>query len=485
MNLRPLKSALLLCALFATNSYALPIDWHGTFGVDSTMVSGYRFVKAKTDNVVTDGSQEVSSADGNKQSASWQSYLFRLNPDIIVNDSATFKGEMSTGYGYGGNLGDDASRRKSTDTNKLGDALHYYNQAGGKNLLLTKAYLELYSDTATYQLGRHTYNWGLGAVYSDGSNPWDRFAYSRDGITMKIKLGNFHVNPFWSKIANTESLARATYAEEIGIGLLYDNPEKDITFGLNYTVKSNSNLNTTETTQTSGTTQTLGKTEVKVTDIYFKKIFGKFDMAVEVPLLNGDVGHAAGASSITKLSTKAFVFQSNYQHNESSKYGFDFGRVDGNDSNSGKFDAMYLNPNFHVANILFRYNMAAVKDENQSIYDAYLTNAFYLKLRAEYKTEKWVLDGAIIHAKALQVANAGQTAYNHTKHKYFTAAANQDKSLGTELDLGASYKWNNEISIDSKFGYMFTGDYYKFTNTAATNDTKDALLLQIGANVRF
>lgn len=489
MNLRPLKLTLVAGAFCTTQVHALPIDWHGTFGVDTTMISGYRLIKNETDtaSVGNAGSQEVSSADGSKQSASWQSYVFRLNPEILINDSATFKGEFSTGYGSGGTLGDAPETRKESTTanNRIGDALYYYNQTSGKELTLTKAYLEIYSDTATYQVGRHTYNWGLGALYNDGGNAWDRFSYSRDGVTMKVKLGNFHANPFWSKIANIDSLARGTYAKEYGIGLLYDNPEKDIAFGLNYTVKSSSSLNTTYKTDTSGATRTIGKADVKVTDIYFKKIFGKFDFAVEVPLLNGDIGGANAAGNPTKLSSKAVVFESNYRHSEAVTFGFDAGNIDGNDSNAGQFDAAYLNPNFHVANILFRYNMAAVKDESQSIYDSYMTNALYLKARAQYRTEKWIFDGAIIHAKANETATAGANSYNHTKHKYFTATATQDDTMGTEVDLGATYKWNNEISIGTKLGYLFTGDYYGFNDTATPNETKNALLLQANVGVTF
>ncbi len=476
-----------IAAFLPNNSYALPVDWHGTFGVDTTMISDFRKVKNTTDRFITDGSEEVKSGDGNKQSASWQSYLFRLNPEIIINDSATFKAEFTTGYGSGGILGDDAELRQSNSTNQIGDALYYYNQSGGKELKLSKAYLELYSDTATYLLGRHTYHWGLGALYSDGNKPWDRFSYSRDGITMKVKLGNFHVNPFWSKIANTDSLSRSTYAKEYGVSMLYDNAEKDIAIGLNYSVKSSSNLNATYKTNTAngGGERTLGRSEVKITDIYFKKIFNQFDIALEVPLVDGEIGNASGVSTPTKYSAKAILFESNYRYKEGTTYGFDFGKVDGNDSNPGQFDALYLNPNYQVANILFRYNLAAVEDRSQNIYDAYITNALYFKLRGEFKSEKWIFDTSIIYALANETATSGNTSYNHAKHRYFTANANQDDYLGTEIDLGAKYVWSNEITIGSKLGYLLTGDFYGFNNTATPNDTKNSFMFQVDASVKF
>ncbi|MBC7538267.1 MAG: hypothetical protein H7281_05565, partial [Bacteriovorax sp.] len=192
--------AMTVLVLLPVASQALPIDWHGSFGVDSTLISDFRRIKAKTINSTGDGTQEVGLDTGSKGSASWQSYVFRLAPTMVINDAATFFGELSTGYANGGYLGDspqtDANQVASTTTaGANGAPLYYHNQAKGQSLNVKKAYIELYSDTATYMIGRHSYEWGLGAVYNDGSDAWDRHSYSRDGITMKLKIGNFHVSP--------------------------------------------------------------------------------------------------------------------------------------------------------------------------------------------------------------------------------------------------------------------------------------------------
>lgn len=467
-------------------SQALPIDWHGTFGVDSTLLSDFRRVKAQTvSTAANDGSQEVGLDAGNHSTASWQSYIFRLSPVMIINDAATFKGELSTGYANGGYLG-DAAEVNQTGTNTA--TLYHQNQAQGKSVNLKKAYIELYSDTATYLIGRHSYNWGLGAIYNEGANPWDRHVYSRDGITMKLKIGNFHLNPFWSKVSNS-GLTRATNAKEFGVGLLYDNDERDIAFGIHYAVKSSNSQNTFfNTSIETPASQTIGQSEVKITDIYLKKTWGKFDVGVEVPLVDGDLGHTNTAGTLTSFSAKAILLQSNYKMNDTWNFGFDGGMVSGHDGSSRKFGALYLHPNYQIANLLFRYNLAAIGDatHSQSVYDSYITNAMYFKIRSSYNTEKWIFDSAIIYAKAQETATAGQAAFNHTKNKIFTAAATQSDDLGTEVDLNATYKWNNEVSIGGGLGYLLTGDYFGFTNTpGVTNEAKNSLLLQINTAVTF
>lgn len=477
--------AIALLAVVPATSFALPIDWHGAFGVDSTLISGYRRVKATTVQTTNDGTQEVGLDAGGKGSANWLSYVFKLAPTMIINDAATFKAELTTGYANGGMLGDSSETDKNGNNNI---PLYYHNQAKGSNVNIKKAYLELYSDTATYLIGRHTYQWGLGAIYNDGSNTWDRHASSRDGITMKLKVGNFHVHPFWSKVANT-GLTTATDVKEYGVGLLYDNAERDIAFGIMYGVKASNGSNTTITSTIQTTTaQTVGATDVKITDIFLKKTWDKFDFAVEVPLMSGDLGKTISGGSTVSYSTKAILAQTNYRLNDSWTFGLDGGHVNGHDGSTSKFGALYLNPNYQVANLLFRYNIAAIGSNgaNGSVYDSYITNAMYLKLRSSYSTEKWIFDTAIIYAKALEVAEAGKSAYNHTKNKIFTATTTQSDKLGTEIDMNATYKWNNEVSIGAGLGYLITGDYFSYTNDPAVkNEAKSSLLLQVNTSVTF
>jgi len=459
-------------ALLPIASQALPIDWHGSFGVDSTIISDYRRLKSKTDNSTgNDGSQEVTlGTTGKKSSASWQSYVLRLAPTLVINDAATFFGELTTGYANGGYLGENSQPNQTIPNGNI----YYHNQTSGSSVNIKKAYVELYSDTATYQIGRHSAEWALGAIYNDGNDVWDRHITSRDGITMKLKIGNFHVAPFWAKDSQT-GYTDSTSAKQYGASLLYDNQEKDIAFGILYAKKSNSTDNTTFGTN--------GESNISITDLYLKKVWGKFDFGVELPLLSGDLKTATS----TTISAKALLLQSNYKWTDSWTVGFDFGQVSGHDGSNSKFSALYLNPNYQIANLLFRYNLMALSGTTTaaSVYDSYITNARYFKLRSRYNSEKWTFDQALIFAQAMEVAKAGTPAYNHTKNKNFQAVADQDKNLGTEIDLNANYHWNKEISVGAGLGYLITGDYFGFNNTATPNATQSSLLLQINTSVTF
>jgi len=480
-----LKRSLLTTTIFAISlpSFALPIDWHGVLGFDSTIIDGYRRIESKTDNSGAAGSQEVSLPTGGTENGNFQNYVFRLMPNIVINDSASIKAELSNGYGRGGFIGNNSTQSQASG---VSNQLYPYNfSSGDDSLTINQLYAELYSDTATYVIGRHAQHFGLGAVVNSGENIWDRFFYLRDGLTVKVKLGNFKLEPYWTRVAAGDSLTKGTRIKDYGLSLVYDSIEQDLAFGILYNKKQTTYNSSSYTTNISGTNQTLSNGDVKLTDIYVKKTFGNFDIGLEVPIISGELGNLFG-SGVTKYKAKAYVLEANYKTSGSWSFSFLAGMVNGDDGVDNSFDAMYLNPNYQVANLLFRYNLQAVANSNNySIYDSYINNATYAKFGTTYQSEKWKWDIAAIWAKADQAAKAGTRSYNHFTNKTFTANYDQKYDLGLELDTGFEYKWNAEVTVGANAGYLFTGKYFGYTNTATENVVDNSYVLQLRTSINF
>lgn len=461
---------------------ALPIDWHGTFGIDTTFIDNFRYLAKTSAKTNTNaGNQEVDLAAGNNSNASFQSYIFRLQPEMIINDSATLKAEFTSGYAHGGLLGEDS---KQNATDKFGNALYYQNTAsGGNGLVVNKIYAELYSDTATYLLGRHSIHWGLGALINGGDNSWDRYAFSRDGITAKLKIGNFHMTPFWANVKQTSDLTSSSKINETGVSLLYDNKERDMSFGVFYGVKQSGSA---EDTVKNGSNNSLGKVNITLIDLYFQKTFGDFNFAIEAPILSGNLGNAGvGDSDDDSYKAKAVIFESNYKLNDSMSVGLDFGQVDGDDGNDNTFTAMYLNPNYQIAKLMFRYNRAAISDTSKSVYDSYITNAMYFKLRYLLKTDRVDWNFAFIKAIAQEVSKGTGKAFNHDTNVAYNSSETQSDDMGMEFDISFDYHWNKEITIGGSFGYLMAGDYWAFSNSATTTEADNAYALQLNTSIEF
>lgn len=494
MKLNLIRFTAFLTALISINAHALPIDWHGVFGVDTTLIDNYRFIEQKQASAsIGNGSQEIALAAGDQANASFQTYVFRLHPEIIINDTASFFGEITSGYGRGGRLGDNSGRRANESNEPYGNALYYYNtndpSQGNSDLNLNQFYVELYSDTATYKIGRFANHWGLGAVVHSGENAWDRHLFVRDGVELQFKLGNFNIRPYWAKISNEATLTRATKTKEWGFTLLYDNPVKDMAFGVLYGKKEDKTSAdfTDVDTDDNSTNTPLTKTDVKITDIFLRKQWGNFQAAGEIVLMTGDLGDVYENGGGARYKAKAFILEADYKLNNSWSFKAMAGQVTGDSGNEAAFEAMFLNPNYQVANLLFRYNMAAVSNPNQDIiFDSYITNTKYIKLMADFISGNWDWKFSVIKALAEETAISGEQAYNHTTNKVFDAVSTQGDDLGTEFDIDVKYRWNKEVNVEGGFGYLIVGDYYSFTNVAGENNTADsAMFFQLKTSIEF
>ncbi len=479
---------------FSSQVLALPIDIHGVFGVDRTSINDYRRIESNLENaphasVPTTtptnsqlGSMEVPLQSGSSGNAAFESYIFKISPVLIINDSASFITEYNAGYGRGGRLGSQSSAKP----NPLFDpALIMSNTAKSE---MTKFYLEFYTDTATWLIGRHTSDWALGAVINSGEELWSRNTYIRDGITMKLKFGNFQIEPYYAKTGSADSLTRATSETEFGGSLLYNDVARDIALGVLFAKKSSGtdNDDLTANMDFDENIETLGETSITLIDIYMKKSLGDLTFAVEVPLLSGELGKVYGASSVD-YKAKAILLEATYDLSNNWKLGLNAGTISGDDGSQTAYGAMYLHPNYQVANLMFRYNMAAIANPNEySIYDSYMTNATYAKFFATYTSDRWRFNTAFIWGQADKVAGSSGNAHNHLYNNNFASTVAQESDLGFEVDFDIDYRWNQEINLGASIGYHFVGDYYAYTNDATKpNEAKNAFSLVIRSSIKF
>lgn len=119
--------------------------------------------------------------------------------------------------------------------------------------------------------------------------------------------------------------------------------------------------------------------------------------------MSGDLGRTKTGGRLVSYSTKAILAQTNFKASDSWTLGLDAGQVNGHDGSSSKFGALYLNPNYQVANLLYRYNIGAIGNNGANVYDSYITNSMYFKLRSSYSTDKWVFDSPLFMQKLLKL----------------------------------------------------------------------------------
>lgn len=479
----PVALTIVLTTLSSNSAQALPIDWNGVFGVDTHHISNFRRTSQSIgpvekplpgDGGNRNGTQGIRSGDSG---ASFQTYIFKLNPNIIVNDGVTLKGELSSGYIRGGFAGGDSANNGDGSGN---NAYFFTSPAQRSGLNVNQLYMELYADTALVKAGRFAKGYGTGMIFDAGTDAWDRFFTMYDGVEAEMKIGNFSLIPYWAKISSYDNDANGPRGEgdrpaggwdvrEMGVTAKYDNKNRDLVVAVLFGKRSSEAKNSLYNTTTPAGDARRGKTEVTVIEPYISKKWNKLTVAAEASLQSGDYGDVYQTGDNATFSGSAYMLEAKYDLNPKWDIGFHVGQVSGDDGDTTKFEAVYLNPNYHVADLMFRYNYSAFNEGGKSIFDSSITNTRFFKVYGNYKSDKWTWKAAFIMAKALETAESGKQAYHHEENYRFTATEDQKDDFGYEIDLGFDYRWNPNVTIGAYYGYWFVGDYYKFNNTAASD----------------
>jgi len=437
------KNFLFLVLIYTQAVSAAPIDWKGTLAFDSNIIKD---VRRTGDNCTpSDGSQCINPDEDN---ARFQSMVLKLNPNLIINDGITIKGELSTGSSRGKKLG------QSTSYDQSGGS--YYAQTTSSDLTVNQIYAEIYADTALYRVGRFSKHFGLGAIVSDGSNSFDRFFSGYEGFEAKLKLGNFHLTPMWAKTYSSNNPNGKYDSYESSIAAVYDNANKNMKFGVYYSIKE---------VESSDELYSTGSQNVTLIDVYFSKVWGDLNFQLEVPMLSGEINNLYGTGDAS-FDTNAYITETTYQLNSKWKLGLNAGMIKGDDGSSSSFEGMYLHPNYKISEIMFKYNYHAFMNNTagQDIYSSSMVNANYAQFFAHYSSDEWTWRMSALLAKANEVASSGDQFYNHEKKKLVTAAADQSDDLGYELDIAFDYQWNPNVVFTSYLAYHAVGEYYTFTN---------------------
>ncbi len=432
----------LLLILTSQTLSALPIDWSGSFYLDSTRINNYKRTSDCLGTSTNVGSQEIGCVSG-QNNANFGSYIFLLNPEIIVNDSVSVKAELSSGYARGGFLGDDDSY-----ANTLHSGNYFLSNPSGSDALnINQVYAEIYSEIALIKAGRFARHFGLGAMVNSGDKIGDRFLSIYDGLQAQFKFNKFSFVPYLATIGTGTKVLKDQDIRELGLEVQYVDKEKELSGGLLY-AKRNGEAG-------SG----LGSFKAKLLDLYIKKNWNKFSLGAELPFVSG-------SNAGVKLNSYAFIAESLYKFTERFHLGLNLGQVKGDDTTTTKNEALTLHSNYKIANILFHYNYANMSS-NTNVFDSGVNNANFVNLQAQFLTGSWTWKTALIMARANQ------------------AYSGQGKNLGTEVDLGFNYLMYPGVNLSFDFGYLMAGNYYAYTGTATELKLKNPMLGKLGISVKF
>jgi len=488
--------ALAAILILSSPSYALDLDWHGQFRAETNWLFGYANSGLATPTTpATDTGYTIPSNGDNP--ASFQNLFFRLEPRVIVNDNISIHSDVWVGTPDRGVFGGDQNVTSYYGTTNTGTA----------DITANTYYAEVATDFGTITVGRAPLNWGLGLVWNNSEDSFDRFPSTGDVIRLETKLGAFRFMPGVVKYRNgtnyggsvgndpcTTGTGLTTPCSTIGggsgvsdytVGLMYANDDEQLDLGILFLRRiagQNSHVVNPFSVDSIGYTGYA----YNLWDFYAKKQAGIFTFAAEVPLVNGfvanhDYNTVAGAAKV-----KA-------QLNDHWAVNVNLGEAGGQESvatgsQSGRLSVFSFHPDYRPGLLMFNYNFRNLSNRAASPYYNPVTNARFLSLSLNYASGKWTHGLLGLYAIADKTAGSSGLYYNSWDGVYRTVnsgAQAQDKNLGFELDYQLAYHWDESIRLGVDLGLLFPGKFFEFSNGPVANATKTTFGSGLNLMVNF
>lgn len=494
--------------LVSANALAITLDWKGYFRADNNYVRNYQMDSAAPGNTNVQGAGgEFIQGEGTK-SATFTSFFAKFKPSILVNDNVIIHSEWNVGDPVLGFFG------RSIDFDQNNNPIS--TRKGELTVEAARLWLDVHTDFGLVQVGRAPMHWGLGVIFNKGDGVHDRFQSTSDTIRVVSKFGHFSIIPIYSKVAMGRSIAGAQDATgavldgsdditDYGVGIKYHNEENELEAGLLFYKRGAEDQQDAFFFPHNGSTAANNNVSnglsLRLLDLYVRKTWYRLTVGAEIPFYSGDVGDVNGVGS--RNSYKATGFAGEVQLNfDRWKHMLKFGLAPGQGpvttGNRGTdYGAMYFHRNYKLGQILFNYNLGGFGSNNpdsvaatsvRSPYDSAISNAKYLMVGTENQGESWSWSVGVVYAMASESAKAGQDFYIHRLRQYSAQQAVEDQgdSLGLEIDLGAGYKWDENIRFGADFGLFFPGDFFEFDNTLfRTGPANSVLSVKFTAGVVF
>lgn len=296
---------------------------------------------------------------------------------------------------------------------------------------LSRAWMEWKSDWGTLRAGRRPKNWGLGILYSSGSDPRDDFGSTVDGISFEgLPGGVMSFSLGFEKLREGSVNFEGDDGEAYEMAINYQNIENRLKVGILWTITAAGGA---------GASPARGA-DAHDLSIFVEKGFGNFQVQGEFV----NTKYSQGDSLIGTLLS--------FDHRPGAfRWGFDFAHASAGDSSTFVF-----HPNYRPFLILYNQSLGPVADSAE--------------LRGGF-------DGVGVGSSMAggdgrgSVLLKGHLEYGFTNDVYVLGSdfgfaqlakqgSNPGTALGYEIDIHLKQKWYENFHMNYGLGVFIPGDAF-------------------------
>jgi hypothetical protein len=444
-----------ILAIWPAVSYSYDFYWTGNYSAEGVYLSGVDL---------------GNGTDGNKQ---YLNHHLFVKPEIIFYEGLSFHGGLDVLNGddnsvpntsrVGQILGGNISSNQSTYSQDVPAPFVQRQFQKSRAVNISEAYLKYSHTSGELRFGRQPLEFGYGAFFNAGYNPFDHYYTNRDGISYKFTMGALSFNPVLNFLS--DSLGDGSQSSEFGLkfGFTVEDTGLDLGFMVlqRHTPQSINALNPVPGGE-------FGASKPVTYSVYFNRKLETLSYGFEALAQDGSAGADSAGNNI---SLKGFGIAAQVEWQLASKWKLSnkFGYASGNDpQDTSEVSSVAMHRNYNLGLILFNHPLGdanydptgtTLRGRNGSLGAAYspdrtvdtdsISNAKYLAPSLDYRVNrKWKLNTTVVMAwlNETNVAPGGGEVSSY---------------LGTELDFTFDYQPTENIIISTTAAYFAPGGAFE------------------------
>jgi hypothetical protein len=363
---------------------------------------------------------------------------FKLKPDLIVYDNVRVNSEWIL---LAGSALNSTSLGGQTGNYSAGTVMGSDNIQA--KLFIKRLWLDWSSDWGVFQMGRQPFNFGLGMTYNSGDGLWDYYGESVDRISYKLMMGSVSLK-FGYEILSEGAV---NYYNDDQNGFMaefgYNEPESNVDMGFSWHMYFAS-----------------GQRRVHTYDVFQKKLFPTTGITIgwEAAYQKGSMPDQNGNNTMDQVQAFGLLFDFLWKPG-ASEFGLKTGMATGdNNPGDGKYYTFSFSRAYKIAMLLFNEDLGIAGD---SVHGSQGIGADFNGLGTIFIAPTF----AYTFMDSLKVGTT--FAYAMTQKRPSAGANNTNKkSLGSELDIDATYKWKENLETGLRMGWFFPSGYFASRATA-------------------
>lgn len=373
---------------------------------------------------------------------------FLVRPQLVIDDHLSIYSQWNL-------LTSPGLTPNATNQLGVGQGGYVFGDRSTSSLVLSRAWLEWVSDFGVFRFGRVPFSWGYGLIWDAGLGVWDDYQTTLDRLEYRLHFGHIIGAIAYSKPRKADVRGNTSDQDFYTIYLQYENPELEVSSGILYEkqVRSASQYTNLIDSDRESIGFAAGKVPYplsnNVLDLYLKKSMGNFTLGGELGWLSGSAFDYNSNGTTDSLNALGLLLNVTMDYHKIKAF-LDLMYASGDSNlNADHLNGFVLLHRNRRPGIILGHELLGPHYGNQVgrgslvAYGSTDTFSGVIYLRPGFRVDwspSWATGIEFLIAQKASVKSG------------------EKKSLGVEIDFGASYMVYKNFELGANLAFLLPGE---------------------------